>query len=325
MPILIYITTNLDLIARLQTAFPDQEFIAVDTAEGLARHIGEAAVLIISNGLYTPGNAKIIREKGKKLQWIQFTTSGVDIAIASGLPDGVPVANAAGTNANTIAEHAMALLLTLTRQMPQAIAARAEKTWSRRAMVSGMVSLDGLTMTLVGVGAIGREIARKAKAFDMNVIAITRSTEPVPDVDELRPRARLMETMAITDVLCIAAGYDASTHGMIDAACIATLKPGAIVVNIARGQIIDERALVAALREGKLYGLGTDVAEIEPPYPSSELWTLPNVAMTPHAAGGGGAKVGKLTDLVSANIRAWRDGKALPTQVHNLSPAVPAE
>jgi phosphoglycerate dehydrogenase-like enzyme len=325
MPILIYLTTNLELIARLQTAFPDQEFIAVDTAEGLARHIGEAAVLITSNGLYTPENAKIIREKGKKLQWIQFTTSGVDIAIANGLPDGVTVANAVGTNAGTIAEHAIGLLLTLARRMPQAIADRAEKTWSRRAMVSRMISLEGLTMTLVGVGAIGREIARKAKAFDMKVIAITRSTDLVPNVDELRPRARLKETMAITDVLCIAAGYDASTHGMIDAACIAALKPGAIVVNIARGQIIDERALTAALREGKLYGLGTDVAEVEPPDPSSELWTLPNIVMTPHAAGGGGAKVGKLTDLVSANIRAWYAGKALPTQVRNLSPAVPAE
>lgn len=325
MPILIFLTSNLEMIPRLKEAFPDQQFIVVDTAEGLARHIGEAVVLIVSNGLYTPENAKIIRERGKKLQWIQFTTSGVDIAIANGLPEGVPVANAAGANAVAVAEHAIGLLLTVARRMPQAIAARADRKWPRRAMMNAMVSLDGLTMTLVGVGAIGREIARKAKAFDMNVIAISRSADPVPNVNEIRPRTRLKETMPETDVLCIATGYDASTHGMIDAACIAALKPGAIVINIARGQMIDEGALTAALREGKLYGLGTDVAEVEPPAPSSELWTLPNVVMTPHSAGGGGIKIGKLTDIIAGNIRAWLAGRPIPTRVRDLSPAVPAE
>jgi phosphoglycerate dehydrogenase-like enzyme len=325
MPILIFLTSNLELIPLLKGALPEQAFIVVDTGEAMAERIGEAAGLIVSNGLYTPENARIIRERGKRLQWIQFTTSGVDIAIASGLPEGVVVANAAGANAVAVAEHAMALLLAVARRIPDAVVARTAKKWPRREMMNRMVSLDGLTMALVGVGAIGREIARKAKAFDMKVIAITRSTGPVPNVDELRPRARIRETVGITDVVCLATGYDASSHGMIDATTVAAMKPGAIVVNIARGQMIDERALIAALREGRLYGAGIDVAEVEPPDAASELWTLPNVIMTPHAAGGGGIKIGKLADIVARNIRAWRAGKPLPTQVRDLSPAVPAE
>lgn len=312
MTVFILLPSNRDLIPRLKAGFPDVPFAVVDLHDELIARIHEVDALIIPNGQYTPAIAGAVKTRGQKLKWIQFTTSGIDIAIKSGLPDNVIVTNAAGANAVAVAEHGIALMLAVARCLNQATAARAEKRWPRRDMMSREISLEDLTIVVVGLGNIGREIARKAKAFDMRVIGISRGSEPVPNVDEVRPRTRLRETVAEADVLAMAAVYDPSTKGMIDRAVIAAMKPSAIFVNIARGQLVDETALIEALQENRIFGAGIDVADVEPPNPASPLWTLPNVVMTPHSAGGGGVKIGKLYDIVARNLSLWLAGQPMP-------------
>lgn len=312
MTVLIHIPTNKAVIPLLEAAFPDVSFTVADSVDDMIARLPEAKALILSNGQYTPEVARAVKETAKKLTWIQFNTSGIDIAAKSGLPDNIPITNAAGASAVAIAEHAMALLMAVARGISHANVARAAKQWSRREMVARELTLEGRTLTLVGLGAIARQIARRAKAFDMKVIGVTRSTEAVPFVDELRPRERLAETATITDVLMPTAVYDSSTKGMIDRKTIMALKPTTIFVNIARGQLVDEAALIEALENNRIFGAGLDVAEVEPPDPNSKLWTLPNVIMTPHSAGGGGGKIGKLADIIIANMKLWLAGKPLP-------------
>jgi phosphoglycerate dehydrogenase-like enzyme len=320
MSILICLPSNKAVIPMLQSAFPDAPFVITENPDEMITRLPEAEVLIMSNGQYTPDVARAVKETAKRLKWIQFNTSGIDIAARSGLPGNVIVTNAAGANSVAVAEQAMALLMAVARCMNTAYEGRAARKWARREMMSRQISLEGLTLTLVGLGSIAREIAKRAKAFDMKVIAITRSTDPVPNVDELRPRERLVETAAISDVMMPTAVYDASTRGMIDRKTIAALKPGAIFVNIARGQLVDEDALIEALESGRITGAGLDVATVEPPDPSSKLWTLPNVVMTPHSAGGGGLKIEKLATIISANLKLWLAGKPLPAITNILAP-----
>jgi phosphoglycerate dehydrogenase-like enzyme len=319
MSVLFHLPSNASLIPRLRAAFPDLRTDVAATPAQLAERIGDAEVLIIPNGQYNAEVAAAVKARGRRLKWIQFTTAGIDWAIKAGLPDGVIITNASGFNAGTVSEHALALMLAVARNLPASVRARADRQWPRRAMMDTMRPLEGATLMLVGLGAIGRAIAHKAKAFDMRVIGISRSTEPVPHVDELRPRARIVETAGEADVIALAVNYDASTHRIIGRDAIAAMKPTAIVVNIARGQLIDEAALIDALAAGRIFGAGLDVAEAEPPAPESPLWTLPNVMLTPHAAGGGGEKIDKLFEIVAENLRRWIAGEPLRFQIADLT------
>lgn len=324
MSVLFHLPSNASLIPRLRAAFPRLETEIADTAAEVARRIADAEVLIIPNGQYTADVARAVKAHGRRLKWIQFTTAGIDWAIKAGLPEKVIITNASGFNAGTVSEHALALMLSIARNLPASARARAERQWPRRAMMDTMRPLEGSTLMLIGLGAIGREIARKAKAFDMRVIGISRiaddsSATPVPHVDEIRPRRRIAETVREADVIALAVNYDASTRHILDREAIAAMKPTAIVVNIARGQLIDEPALIDALRNGRIFGAGLDVAEAEPPTPDSPLWTLPNVVLTPHSAGGGGEKIEKLFEIVAENLRRWIAGEPLRFQITDLT------
>ena len=319
MTVLFHLPSNASLVPRLRAAFPELRTDVADTPAALAERIGEAEVLVIPNGQYSAEIADAVKARGRKLKWIQFTTAGIDWAIKAGLPDNVIVTNASGFNAGTVSEHALALMLAVARNLPASAQARKERRWLRREMMDTMRPLEGSTLMLIGLGSIGREIARKAKAFDMRVIGISRSVDPVPHVDELRPRTRIVETAREADVLALAVNYDTSTRHILGRAAIAALKPTAIVVNIARGQLIDEPALIEALAAGRVLGAGLDVADAEPPAPDSPLWTLPNVVLTPHSAGGGGEKIEKLFEIVAENLRRWIAGEPLRFRITDLT------
>ena len=325
MNMLFYTSKETKIIARIAKAFPEVKITTADTDDELRARMPDADILITSNRVYVPGPAKIIREHSKRLKWIQFTTSGVDKAVASGLPDGVPVTNAAGFHANRVAEHAMSLLLAVARRHMEAGAARPRREWVRDEITERMLSLEKATMVLIGLGSIGQSIARKAKAFDMRVIGISRSSDPLPNIDEIRPRSRLVETMREADVVALSAVYDENTHGIVSAECIAALKPTAIIVNIARGLLIDEKAMIAALQANKIYGAGLDVMATEPLPPDNPLWDMPNVVMTPHSAGAGGDKTDPIVNIISDNLMLFKDGKPLNKLVHGPATAkVPA-
>jgi phosphoglycerate dehydrogenase-like enzyme len=233
----------------------------------------------------------------------------------------VVVTNAAGLRAFSVAEHAFFLMLALMRQSRAADQGRRDNLWVRDAITPQMDNLAGKHLLIIGTGAIGQEIARKAEAFDMVVTGVSRSTAPLPHVHRLRPRADLKAAVAEADIVLMAANYEADTHKMMSADMIAAMKPNAHFINIARGALVDEAALVAALRDGKIAGAGLDVTETEPLPARHELYALPNVVLTPHVAGAGsqgtGAGMGK---ILADNLRLWLKGERLQKIVIERTP-----
>lgn len=296
----------------LLPSFPALELRCVSDARELAAALPGAQILITTNRVYTPENAALIRDQGGSLKWLAFLTSGIDKAQASGLPTGCIVTNVAGLRAFAVAEHAFALMLGLVRRVHETEAARAKAFWTRDETTPRLDNLTGKHMVIVGTGAIGQDIARKAKAFDMRVTGVSRATNPLAHFDALRPRAQLVDAAREADLLMIAAMYDESTHGMISRDVIAALGRRAIVINIARGLLVDEAALVDALVAGRIGGAGLDVMEEEPLPASSPLWTHHNALITPHIGGAGGKGTGAThASMFADNLKLWLAGKPL--------------
>ncbi len=299
-------------IAAAMRAFPQVDFVAPVTLEALQAAIEGAEILVTSNRAYEADAARIIRTHAISLRWIQFTTSGLDKAIALGLPAGVTVTNAAGLRAFSVAEHAFFLMLALMRQSRAADVGQRGEEWVRDAITPQMDNLAGKHLLIIGAGAIGQEIARKAKAFDMMVTGISRATTPLPNFDQMRPRSDLQAAVAESDIVLMAANYEAETRQMMSAAMFGAMKPKAHFINIARGGLVDEAALVSALESGKIAGAGLDVTLDEPLPAGHKLYTLPNVVLTPHVAGAGsqgtGAGMGK---ILSDNLQLYLQGAPL--------------
>lgn len=274
--------------------------------DGLSKALTQAEVLITTNRLYTPEHAAIIRAHGKSLRWIQFSTSGIDKAVASGLPSGVTVTNAAGLRAFAVAEHAIALMLGLVRQVRATERARGDGFWSRDVITPAMENLSGKHLVIVGLGAIGQEIARKAKAFDMQVTGISRASGPIANIDRIRPRSELQAAVAAADILLLSVNHDESTEKILSRDVIQTMKPTAYVVNIARGQLVDEPALAEALKANKIAGAGLDVTVTEPLPAAHPFWAMPNVLLTPHVAGAGSTDDGAaFLKIFLGNLGHW--------------------
>lgn len=296
---------------KLAPRHPEHQFILVEDTAKLEKELADAEMLITSNTAYDRTAA--IAVGASKLKWIQFTMTGIDPALRLGrFPSETIVTNCAGFSAPYVSEHAFALMLAIGRCLRQSDAAHAQHEW-KRDIKSGVISLNGKTICIIGMGYIGQESARRARAFGMKVIAVSRSDKPIAEVSAIYPRERLPEAMAIADVILVATEATGETTDMIDEAAFAAMKPRAILVNIARGDIIDENALVATLRAGKLAGVGLDVLKQEPPPKESPLWSFPNVLITPHMAGGGGGtdKAAQVFDLIDDNISRYTEGRPL--------------
>ncbi len=209
----------------------------------------------------------------------------------------------------------MACLLALARRLPQTLRDQQERMWRPNVLV-GEASpwlLAGRTMGIVGVGTLGEAIAVRAKAFDMRVIGLRRNParglpKGFDDVVGPDDRERLL---AESDVIVIAAPLTPETDRLIDAAAIATMKPGAIVINVARGQLIDEAALADALEAGRLGGAVLDVFPTEPLPSHSPLWALPNVIVTPHNSGFRTGHFDAVIDLFAENLKRFERGVEL--------------
>lgn len=305
-----YVDEN-EFRAEMQT-LPQLDFEIARAAGELPEKLPGAQVLITANRVYDAQAAALIRAHGDALRLIQFTTSGIDKARANGLPAGVIVANLAGLRAFAVAEHALYLMLALARNARRSHAAFARRDWARDELSGGMDNLAGRSLLIVGVGAIGREIARKAKAFDMQVTGISRSSEPRPHFDAILPRSQLRAAAREADYLVATAIADETTRKIISREVIAALPERAFLINIARGALIDEDALIEALANRRIAGAGLDVQAIEPLPTDHPLWYLDNVILTPHTAGAGARGTGAThASLVGANIRRWLNGQRL--------------
>ena len=255
-----------------------------------------------------------------KLKWIHFTTAGVEMGIAMGLPPGVPVTCSAGINGPILAEHAMMLLLGALRRFNAIREGQRAREWRRLQIVESMSSLEGATVCIFGLGAVGHDLAKKLRTFHTRVIAVSRAGSD-PLLDAVYPRERMREALAQADAIVICTNSDRSSYHLIDSAALAAMKKGVVIVNVARGEIIDEAALVAALRSGHVSAAGLDVTEPEPPLPDNPLFDMPNVILSPHCAGGG-SPVGtsrRQAAHFGENLRRFRAGEPLLNQVDPLT------
>jgi phosphoglycerate dehydrogenase-like enzyme len=194
-------------------------------------------------------------------------------------------------------------------------AARAGRRWATREVFPHAVSLKGRTMAIVGLGAIGQAAARKARGFDMRVIGVSRGYPSDGLVETVFARDAAHAAFREADVILIAAPSEDGTRGLIGAAALAVMKPAAIILNVSRGDIIDEAALAEACRGGRIAGAGLDVTEREPLAADSPLWGLDNVLVTPHVGGAGSDQLGQLLDMVGDNLERWLAGAPLVNEI----------
>jgi glyoxylate/hydroxypyruvate reductase A len=248
-----------------------------------------------------------------RLRWIQATSAGVGgLAARVGLTSShVAVTTASGVHARPLAEFALLAMLMFGKDALRLGREQREHRWERYAGEE----LAGKTVCVVGLGQIGREVARLARAFDARTVGTVRelgSRRPEDlHVERLEPTEGLDDLLTEADVLVLAAPHTPLTHRLIDARRLALLKPGAILVNIARGDVVDQSALIEALRSGHLRGAALDVFEQEPLPRDSPLWDLPNVFVSPHSASTVAKENERIVDLFCENIRRYLDGRPL--------------
>jgi phosphoglycerate dehydrogenase-like enzyme len=301
-------------ISYLTDQFPELDFTLTYGPEDVARELGDAEVMFVSNRVYKEDMVEAVNANAGNLKLIHFTTSGVDNALKSGgFPPGVTVANVAGLRAPALAEHAFALLLCLSHQFRAIEAARKDHAWLRDEISAKVTALQGQTMVVIGMGATGQALARKARAFDMRVIGVSRAYEADELVDEVFPRDRANEALAQADVVVLSMLSTADTRGFLDADKFAAMKPTAYVINVARGDLINEDDLIAACKAGAIGGAGLDVQAQEPTPADSGLWDVDNIVISPHVGGGGsGGEVDTpMFDMLAENLRLHMAGEPL--------------
>jgi glyoxylate/hydroxypyruvate reductase len=248
-----------------------------------------------------------------RLRWIQATSAGVGkLAERVGLTESsVAVTTASGVHARPLAEFVLLAMLMFGKDTLRLGREQREHRWERYAGEE----IAGKTVCVVGLGKIGREVARLARALDARVVGTVRDVRGrVPGelgVERLEPTDRLDELLPDADVVVLAVPHTALTHRLLDARRLALLRPGAILVNIARGDVVDEAALVDALRAGHLRGAALDVFEQEPLPAESPLWDLPNVFVCPHSASTVAAENERIVELFRENIGRYLDGRPL--------------
>ena len=291
-----------------------QSFEVRDRAE-LDRRIGEADVLVVS-GLWHDG---LLASAGK-LAYIQSIGAGVDQFPREKLSQrGIRLASAQGVNARAVSEHAMALILALVRKLPEARDNQAKKHW--RGMIGDISrredELGGKTLLVVGLGRIGGRLARLAKAFDLKVVGLRRNPAEGGDgADSVHSIAELDRFLPEADFVALTCPLTPETTNLIGAAALGRMKRTAYLVNVARGRVVDEAALIAALQEQRIAGAALDVTVEEPLAASSLLWAMENVLITPHTAGETRRYEDNVLDILEENLeRQWRGEAALKNQI----------
>jgi len=281
----------------------------------LEARIAEADVLVVS-GLWR----NELTAMAPRLKFIQSIGAGTDQFDRSALSArGIRLASAAGVNARAVSEHAMSLILALARRLPEARDNQRRKIW--RGMIGDLAQredeLSDKTVVIVGLGRIGGRLAQLAKAFDMRVIGVRR--DPAGGrgaADEVHALAALPGLLPSADFVALTCPLTPETTNLIDARALAAMQPSAYLVNCARGRVVDEPALIAALKAGTIAGAGIDVTWDEPLPADSPLWEAPGAFITPHTAGETRRYEDNVLDILMENLsRQWRGEVALLNQV----------
>lgn len=247
---------------------------------------------------------------GGPLRWLQLASAGADRLLRAGPPEGVTITNVSGLAATPIGEWVLAFFLMHAKQMPLALAQQQESRWARYPVTN----LRGSTVAVVGLGAIGAEVARLSAAFGARVIATKRSARPgetAEHVDALYAPDRLLEVLPQADYVALCVPYTPETDGLIGAAEFAAMRETAMLVNIARGRVVDWEAMRSALEAGSIAAVYTDVTVPEPLPADDPSWTTPNLYITPHNSGSQPDYLDGAATYFIENLRRYLDGQPL--------------
>ena len=299
-----------EIAARLSAVLgPDLK--VVDSDDALAAEVADADALFIGDMLYVGKAAEGVKARAKKLRWIQLLTAGYDHAKELGVPAGVDVTNVGDALAPAVGLHAVALLLAVQRQFPAFVRNQDRAAWDRGA-APRMVVPFGSTALVLGFGHIGREIGRILRALGAHVVGVSRNPTPHDAADEVAPIARLHELLPRADAIMIALPLDPATNKLMGTREFALCRRNAVIVNIARGGIIDQPALIEALSKGQISGAGLDVTEPEPLPASDPLWHAPNLLISPHCAGAAGrVTTDRIAGVAADNLARFQRGEPL--------------
>jgi phosphoglycerate dehydrogenase-like enzyme len=255
-----------------------------------------------------------------ELQWIHSTAAGVSQLMYPELKNsGVILTNTSGISSVPIAEHTMGLILAMARNFPDSLRYQDQAKWSQQELwdkPQRISEINGSVLLIVGYGSIGRELARRARAFDMRVWGVTRSGKgDAANAEKMLPISQLNEALPHADYVVIAAPETPETKHLIGAKQIAQMKRGARLINVARGSLLDETALIDALQSGALGGAALDVTSKEPLPPESPLWHTPNLFITPHTSAISERLWERETELMMKLLYQWFSGNELSNRV----------
>jgi phosphoglycerate dehydrogenase-like enzyme len=297
-------------VNELRRRFPHVTFLHSTTREADI-DLAETADIVFALALPKEAVARAAR-----LKWVHCSGHAVGhFPLADLGARGITVTNSRGIQAIPIAEHVIACLLALARRLSQTMRDQQERLWRPNELIGDASPwvLSGRTLGVIGVGTIGEAIAVRAKAFGMRVIGVRRHLQRgrPAGFDEVLGPADLDRLLALADIVVVAAPLTSDTNLLLDADAIAKMKPGAIAINIARGQLVDEVALARALAEGRLGGAALDVFTTEPLPAQSPFWSMPNVIVTPHNSGFRAGHFDAVIDLFSENLTRFERGADL--------------
>ena len=292
----------------LARQFPQHEFLDAWTEDDVERLLPRADVAFTA--YLNRGQVGSLT----RLRWVQSPAAGVGHLLSTELgTSDIVLTSARGVRAHAIAEHILAVTLMLARQLHAALRRQLAREWDPDVLEARIVTLSGRRMTIVGFGAIGQELARIAAPIGLRISAVRRRPElGAPDyVEEAVAPETLDALLPRTDVLVLAAPLTPDTKFLIGEPALNRIRKGALLVNVGRGKLIDDGAVVAALNDGRLGGAALDVFTKEPLSEDSPYWTLPNVIVTPHTSGAMEDYWTPLLALFAENLRRFEAGQPL--------------
>lgn len=299
-------------LERIRAVAPDARLVSV-SLEGLTDETLDDVEVLLRGPLPAATFDRLLA-RCPSLRWVHSATAGVErVLTPAAARRGLVITNARGVFSEPIAEYVLMMILAVIRRLPQLLELQRERTWQPLAARE----MRDVTIGVVGLGSIGRAVARLALGFGARVVAVRRAdgTEPLgPDlagIDRLLSPDELPELLAESDFTVLALPLTRDTEGLFDAHRLGVMKPGSWLVNVARGGLVDERALVRALRSGQLGGAVLDTVRTEPVEPGSALYDVPNLILTPHTSWSSGRVLDRSIELFCDNLARFRAGEPL--------------
>lgn len=300
---LILAPNSVDFANEINALLPDIELATATTSEQAAAIGADVEVLITLGGTLTDDALAAM----PRLRWIQALSAGTDSITANpALPGHVAVTSLSGAHGPQMAELALMLMMALPRRLPRILDNQRARKWVRRPQPT----LTGKRLCILGLGAIAEALIARALPFGVTITGVSDGRKEMDGVDRIHPYAGLADAARAADFLCVLAPLDDRSRGIVNAEVLTALGPEGYLISMGRGPVIDQPALIDALRAGGIGGAGLDVFDPEPLPADSPLWDFENVIVTPHVGGFSDSYAKQAAEIVAANLALWADGGA---------------